>query len=77
MGIKVNINDILEGIEMQFDESSHLLNIQTGEVIFIQHEFLRDAEDGEPFDHLPDWQQEQMILANDILEHDDKSSIGV
>jgi hypothetical protein len=71
MGIKVNIDDVIEGMEMQFDDSSHLLNIKTGEVIFIQDEFLRDAEDEEPFDHLPDWQQEQMILANDILDHDE------
>lgn len=24
------------------------------------------AEDGEPYDHLPDWQQEQMELAIDL-----------
>jgi len=31
---------------------------------------VRMAEDGEPYDHLPDWQQEQMELAIDFVEYD-------
>ncbi|WP_100407563.1 UPF0158 family protein [Bacillus solitudinis] len=33
------------------------------------------AEDGEEFGHLPDWQQEEVELANDIVENDDKYAL--
>lgn len=71
MSTKVKIDDILDGIEIQSDESKALLNKKTGEVLFVLNKFLRDAEDGEPFEDLSDWQQEEMKVAYDVIEHEE------
>ena len=54
----VKLQLIIEELEIQFDESRTFLNVETGEIISVTSEELRAAEDDEPFDHLPDWQQE-------------------
>ncbi len=33
---------------------------QNGESVFVSDEFIRMAELGEDFDHLPDWQQHEI-----------------
>ncbi|MFP5108964.1 hypothetical protein ACSU6B_19675 [Neobacillus sp. C211] len=45
------------------------LNIETGEFILVTSEELRAAEEEEPFDHLPDWQQEDRKVAIDVIEN--------
>lgn len=65
----VNLQDIIGGMEMQFDESRNLLNLKTGEVITVSDEGLRMAEDDEPFDDLPEWQQENIKTAIDVFEN--------
>ncbi|MFD2759932.1 UPF0158 family protein [Lentibacillus juripiscarius] len=72
MGAKVKLTDIIDEMEMQTEEDSPLLKKDTGEIIYIMKDFIRMAEDGEPYDHLPDWQQEQMELAIDFVENEDK-----
>lgn len=58
MGVKVKIEDILEGMEAQSYENRVFLNEKTGEVVLVLQEFLTSAKDEEPFDDLPEWQQE-------------------
>lgn len=65
----VNLQDIIGGMELQFDGSRNLLNLTTGEVITVSDQDLRTAEEDEPFDDLPDWQQEDIRTAIDILEN--------
>lgn len=60
MNVQVKLKDIIEELEIQFEESQSFLNIKTGEIIFVTSNDLRVAEDDEPFDHLPDWQQENL-----------------
>ncbi len=73
MAAKVRISDIVDEMTMQFDESRSLLNIETGEIVFIQDEFLRRAEDDESIDDEEQgWMQEAMELAYDIIESVDK-----
>lgn len=69
---KVKLADIMEGMDFEFADSKFLVNIKTGEVVFVYDKQLRDAEDGDPYDTLPDWQQEEMELAYDIIENEDK-----
>ena len=71
MSVKVMLQDIIEGMEMQIEESSTYLNMKTGEIITVSLEALRDAEDDEPFDHLTDWEQEERKAAIDIVENDE------
>jgi hypothetical protein len=69
MNIKVKLKDIIEEMEIQFEESRSLLNIKTGELVLVTSEDLRAAEDEKPFDHLPEWEQENRMVAIDVVEN--------
>lgn len=69
MNIQVKLKDIIEEMEIQFEESRSLLNIKTGEIVLVTSEDLRAAEDEKPFDHLSEWEQENRIIANDVVEN--------
>lgn len=69
MNIQVKLQAIIEEMEIHFEESRAFLNIKTGELILVTSDDLRAAEDEEPFDHLPDWQQENLMVANDVVEN--------
>lgn len=69
MNIQVSLKDIIEEMEVQFEESRSLLNIKTGEIMIVTSEDLRAAEDEEPFDHLPEWEQEDRMTAIDVVEN--------
>ncbi|MDQ0202289.1 UPF0158 family protein [Neobacillus ginsengisoli] len=56
-------------MEIQFDESRTFLNVEMGEIISVTSDELRAAEDDEPFDHLPEWQQEDRKVAIDVFEN--------
>ncbi|PUB10023.1 UPF0158 family protein [Paenisporosarcina sp. OV554] len=69
MNIQVSLKDIIEEMEVQFEESRSLLNIKTGEIMIVNSEDLGAAEDEEPFDHLPEWEQENRMTAIDVVEN--------
>ncbi|WP_332698733.1 UPF0158 family protein [Halalkalibacter lacteus] len=69
MKIKVKLKDIIEEMEIQFEESCSLLNIKTGEIVLVTSEDLRAVEDEKPIDHLPEWQQENRMVAIDVVEN--------
>lgn len=71
LSVKIKLEDLVEGMEFSTLEGASLLHIPTGKFVFITNDFLQDAEDGEPYDDKPDWQQEQMIVAVDIVENRD------
>jgi len=67
MAIHVKLDDIVDGLESQSDESSSFLNKKTGEVVLITDEELNAAEDNEPIEDFPDWQQGQVRIAKEII----------
>jgi len=69
MSIQVKLKDIIEEMEVQFEESRSLLNIKTGEILLVTSEDLRAAEDEQPFDHLPEWERENRMVAIDVVEN--------
>lgn len=69
MSIQVKLKDIIEEMEIQFEESRSLLNTKTGEFVLITSEDLRAAEDEKPFDHLSEWEQENRMIALDVVEN--------
>ena len=69
MSIQVKLKDIIEEMEVQFEESRSLLNIKTGEIVLVTLEDLRAVEDEKPFDHLPEWEQENRMIAIDVVEN--------
>ncbi|WP_045521193.1 UPF0158 family protein [Neobacillus niacini] len=69
MNIQVKLKDIIEEMEIQIEESRSLLNIKTGEIVLVTSEDLRAVEDEKPFDHLPEWEQENRNIAIDEVEN--------
>ncbi|SMQ86947.1 Uncharacterised protein family (UPF0158) [Bacillus sp. OV166] len=69
MNNPVKLQSIVEELEMQFEESRTFLSIKAGEIISVTSENLRAAEEEEPFDHLPEWEQEDRKVAIDVVEN--------
>lgn len=67
MAIRVKLADVIDGLESQSDECSSFLNKKTGEVVLITDEELAAAEDDEPIEDFPDWQQDQVRIAKEII----------
>ena len=68
MDIIVKLEDIIEGLELQSSEMRSFLNLRNGEVIPVTEEELRAAENEEPIEQFPDWQQDNIRIAQQILE---------
>jgi len=67
MVIRAKLADIIEGLESQSDESHSFLNKKSGEVVFITDEELNAAEENEPVEDFPDWQQDPVRIAREIV----------
>ncbi len=67
MATRVKLDEIIDGLESQSDESSSFLNKKTGEVVFITDEELNAAEENEPIEDFPDWQQDPVRIAKEII----------
>jgi hypothetical protein len=72
----VLLKDIVDGLEMQFDESSSFLDLDTGQVETVSHDLLNEAEEpGEeaPSDEkpdLPEGQEDEWEVAKRIVSTD-------
>jgi hypothetical protein len=71
MSSPVKLKDIIEGMDFQSDESHSYLNRTTGEVVTVSDEELQAAEEGLPLEDFPEWQQERVLQAKQILGTDD------
>ena len=70
--LKVDLEEI--GDHMQDQDRYDIdfyLDKETGEVIIIDVNILRGLEDGETMEDLPDWQREQVKIAEEILSNSD------
>ncbi|MGD0498450.1 MAG: UPF0158 family protein [Bryobacteraceae bacterium] len=69
MPATVRLNDVVDALEMQFDESDSFLDRETGQVKTVSHDLLREAEesvdDEEP--DLPAWQKQEWEIAKRIV----------
>ncbi|EKN66892.1 hypothetical protein BABA_13427 [Neobacillus bataviensis LMG 21833] len=70
--MQVKLEHIIEGMEMQSEENRSYLNLKTGEIVYVSQEALAIADDGEDYEHLPEWQQEDVKLAYDIVDSFDQ-----
>jgi hypothetical protein len=72
MPATVRLDDIVDALEMQFDESSSFLDRDSGQVETVSHDLLREAEecgdDEEP--DLPAWQKQEWEIARQIVSTD-------
>ena len=72
MSVSVRLNDIVEALEMQFDEFSSFLDCDTGKVETISDALLRQAEESSD-EEQPDllaWQEQEWETAKRIVSTD-------
>jgi uncharacterized protein UPF0158 len=71
MSTAVLLKDIIDALDMQFDESSSFLDLDTGRVETVSNDLLRAADEsvGEEPD-LPDWQKQEWEIAKRIVSTD-------
>ncbi len=65
------LKEIIGGMDDQNDELYFYLNKKTGEVVMVSSEEMRAAEDEEPIEDYPKWQQEIIKIAIEIVNTDD------
>jgi len=71
MAATVRLNDIVDALEMQFDESSSFLDLDTGRIETVSHALLREAEEfGDAEPDLPTWQKPEWEIAKRIVSTD-------
>jgi hypothetical protein len=66
--VTVKLDDLINEIDIQMDETFTYINTHTGEVITLTREEIRAAEDEEPLEKFPDWQRENIETAIKIIE---------
>jgi hypothetical protein len=68
MPASVRLKDIVDALEMQFDESSSFLDLDTGQVETVSHALLSEPEDsGDEEPDLPTWQKHEWEIAKQIV----------
>ena len=67
----IHLSDIIEALQMQFDESLSYLDLDGGRVVTVSEDLLREAEEpgGEEPD-LSDWQKDEWEIAKRIVSTD-------
>src|ERR1039457_388822 len=70
MAVTVQLKDIVEALEMQFDEASSYLDLDTGKVETVSKDLLSAAEESDEQPDLPDWQKPEWEIAKRIVSTD-------
>lgn len=71
MNAAVSLRDIINELEMLTEERTVFLNKRTGELIVLSEEELSAAEEGADLGDFPEWQQELIVKAREVVESDD------
>ncbi|WP_208585584.1 UPF0158 family protein [Gracilibacillus suaedae] len=74
---KVSLQELVDVLEFNSDEMGFFVNKSSGNVVSVLNEFFRKAENIEEYDDLPEWHQEQIELAIDILEDEEDKYIAL
>jgi len=70
---KLKLQDLIDAISLQFDDSIQLLDRNTGEIFLVSFEDMYLAENiyqDSDLSDLPDWQKETVRLALDVIMHE-------
>ena len=71
MTLPVKLKDVVDAFDEGGDEFSHYMDKRSGEISMITDEEMSAAEEDEPLSDYPEWQQESLLKAREILESDD------
>ncbi len=64
----VNLQELIQEMDMQFDDWNTYVYRNTGEIISVDSRFLGMIEDDEDTSSLLDWEKEQFALAEKVIE---------
>jgi len=67
----VSIKDVVNEMDVLSDEHSAFLNRHTGELVTLSSEELSAAEEDDNIDEYPEWQQDMIIKAKEVITSDD------
>jgi hypothetical protein len=68
MPATVHLGDIIDTLEMQFEESLSYLDLDAGQVVTVSEDLLREAEEhGDEEPDVPDWQRDEWEIAKQIV----------
>jgi hypothetical protein len=71
----VSIKDVVDEMDVPSDEHSAFLNRHTGELLTLSTEELSAAEEDDDIDDYPEWQQDMIIKAKEVISSDDYLSL--
>ncbi len=71
MGFPVKLKEIIEAVEFQSDGISAYLNKETGVIVTIPEEEFDAVEDQDPLENYPEWQQDNIKIAREILDNEE------
>jgi hypothetical protein len=67
----VSIKDVVDEMDVPSDEHSAFLNRHTGELVTLSREEISAAEEDDDIDDYPEWQQEMIVKAREVISSDD------
>jgi len=73
--IVVSLKDAVFALDTMSDELQSYLSLKTGEWVTLSNEIISIAEDDRDINDCPEWEQEEIVLARDVLETDDYLSL--
>ena len=71
MGFPIKLSEIIGVIEIQSEDSAAYVNKKTGEIVAPTEESFTAAENEDPLEEYPEWQQENIKAAREILDHEE------
>jgi len=71
MAFPAKLSEIMEAIEFQAQEKTAYLNRETGEIVTISEEEFQAAEDEDSPENYPEWQQDNIKMAMEILDNEE------
>lgn len=69
--VSIKLSELVDSIDSQADEAGFYLNKNTGKIELVGLEEINIAEDESTLEDYPEWQQEIIKIAQDILNTDD------
>jgi Uncharacterised protein family (UPF0158) len=74
MATKVPLIKLIDALEIANDEMSSFVSKRTGQIVTLSHEAMQLAEEDSK-EALPDWQEQELRLAREVLESTDWLSL--
>jgi hypothetical protein len=67
MAIEVKLSDVIEALESAMDEHAYYIDKRSGEIVLVTDDDIAAAENEELMLESPDWQQESIANAREVL----------